>query len=403
MDFLCWLAVINCCIGSAWMEMDEWANWEIAMREARSTVQCGIQYEYLSKTIGMSVVKSRLYQFIVEENKVNVIIYELQATSSHFDRMNISNGGTFALEQIDSDLDAVITELLKLISTSEFHLHFAICYSAIQERNLYDVLIVDQKDDKYYSIADFPSGAADLASGNWEAEIHLAVISGTETIYVVSSLIGSGRFQITEMRNSESKIKRYLCVIATTGNDFVESFEMYCTSKPCPTPMATEHVLTNVDFGYTTQSITVPIYLYLISRSSRTVWMVSEDILMDNTERHYPLKKFTFQQYFRCAKNRWHVVPVLNLTDQNQAVVAWSMVAPIYLVILTTLTIIMYCLIRFSRPPQYRRQRILLPSLSSSINPASESKSQSQEDNDDDQNNKQSMYPMNTNRPFNQT
>ena len=74
MDFLCWLAVINCCIGSAWMEMDEWANWEIAMREARSTVQCGIQYEYLSKTIGMSVVKSRLYQFIVEENKVNVII-----------------------------------------------------------------------------------------------------------------------------------------------------------------------------------------------------------------------------------------------------------------------------------------------------------------------------------------
>ncbi|OTF80679.1 hypothetical protein BLA29_007611, partial [Euroglyphus maynei] len=246
-------------------------NWRISINQASSTVECGVEQDPMEKTISMSIVNNHLYQFLHEPNKdqVDVIIYELTLSNTNVDTLDVSNGARFTLDRMDADLAEAIKELMKQIGHDMMRIHVAICFSAELNQILFHVFMRNVVKGTYYALTDYPNGEATLFEGQWQYAMRMAVISGTDSIYVMSSMYAKdySQFMIKQFSDSQkSATGYYLCVTN-------QPLTLQRSKKQCTSAKESHEILAHVQYGYTSQSITVPVYLYLIATATKTVWI----------------------------------------------------------------------------------------------------------------------------------
>ena len=346
-------------------------KWQISINQAASFVRCGATHDYLANTVSMSIVQGRLYQFVrsCDDSQLTVIVYELKPSTTNVERLDLSNGARATLNQVEKSIAQMIQDTAKVIDRMNMRIHLAIYYSDKLKQILFHLFISDVANDRFFVMTDLPDGEVSFFDGEWKYKMRFAIISDSNAFYVISSFYGLSQFLIRQFdKDHESALAYYLCV-------FENPLTIQRSKKPCISTKEAIDVFGHVQYGYTSQTITFPVYLYLVAPAKKTVWIVSEDILGDESQRLFKLRRISFQEYFHCQQNPDAAIPGRFFANSD---ISWFYLAPIFMLVLSIMLAIMYCLIRYSRSrrryamsistePQQQQQPTLESEISKTI------------------------------------
>ena len=93
----------------------------MTLQQQQSTIPCG--YEYLNKTIGLSITDNHSYQFILIDNMIQVIRYDYQKLTEYNNKndykLNLNDGQMLSNGLEDLIPTDIVKKLLKIIQSTD--------------------------------------------------------------------------------------------------------------------------------------------------------------------------------------------------------------------------------------------------------------------------------------------